>query len=45
LPQLVRALSRYSSWTDLAPALYGLSMEEFAEGWNDYLRLYYGVGE
>lgn len=43
LPQLVRGLARYYTWSDLLGGVYGVSIDEFEAGWNRYLTTKYGV--
>jgi hypothetical protein len=37
LPELLLALVRQSTWDDIIPPLYGISVEEFVEAWNQHL--------
>jgi hypothetical protein len=37
LPDLVAALGQHDSWETLAPAVYGVSLDEFEEGWRHHL--------
>lgn len=41
LPDLLAALVRYGSWDEIIPRLYGVSVPEFVEGWNDYIQAEY----
>jgi hypothetical protein len=37
LPVLLQALDSYETWADLIPAVYGVSAEEFEQGWRKYV--------
>jgi hypothetical protein len=37
LPPLLVALVRYSSWEDIIPPVYGVSVAEFEAAWNEHL--------
>lgn len=37
LPRLLNAITRYSNWSDLVVALYGVPIETVNAGWNQYL--------
>jgi hypothetical protein len=37
LPDLVAALGRYDSWETLVPSVYGVSLDEFEEGWRQHV--------
>jgi hypothetical protein len=38
LPILLAALSQYDSWQSLIPAVYGVSAEQFEQGWQEYTK-------
>jgi hypothetical protein len=43
LPALVDGFRRYGDWETLTPAVFGVTAEEFEEGWHAYLAKEYGV--
>jgi hypothetical protein len=38
LPALVQGIGRYETWAELAPAVFGVSVEQFKRGWQIYLQ-------
>lgn len=40
---LVHALSLYEDWESLVPAVYGVDATTFEVGWQEYVKLHYGV--
>jgi len=44
LPALLEALGDYRSWLEILPAAYGVTAEEFEEGWRQWLAQEFGVG-
>ena len=43
LPTLLTALPEYQNWEELIPAVFGMTLVEFEDGWNDFLTERYGV--
>jgi hypothetical protein len=43
LPELVAGLGQSDSWETLVPAVFGVSVAQFEEGWQLYLSAHYGV--
>lgn len=43
LVDLVHALSLYEDWESLVPAVYGVDATTFEVGWQEYVKLHYGV--
>jgi hypothetical protein len=43
LPELLTALVHYGAWEDIAPKLYGHSVEKLVADWNVYLLAEYGA--
>jgi hypothetical protein len=44
LPALLSGFSRHGAWPALIEDVFGVSVEEFTEGWNRYLVEEYGLG-
>jgi hypothetical protein len=45
LPILLSALPAHENWDTLIPAVFGISVEEFQDGWHGFLAEEYGIGE
>lgn len=43
LPNLLAALPRQANWQELFPAVFGVSMHRFEQGWHAYLSAQYGI--
>ncbi|MEZ4867517.1 MAG: hypothetical protein R3C14_39690 [Caldilineaceae bacterium] len=43
LPALLGSIGRYNSWDTLVPAVFGVSVADFEQGWQSYLKKHYGV--
>ena len=44
LPELIAAFKTHNTWAGLIKTVFGMTEQEFTDGWNEYLYATYGFG-